>query len=324
MSSSVTATSTVTGWIASSCISRCSSVKGLLDVWSDIRIEVGAGWEQEIESAERCPGGGTAGVAGLPGLDLRLGAGDATYRGSSKGRDAAAAPIVVRPCAWRLQAELARLAGPAGGRTCLVDGADPQIDLDLRVYELAGIVGVLPNALAAEERERMTSRSVVSLRRRPASSDRTHHTTRPSLLASETLAPTWRGRYPGDQPRDDAAAGSNVGAEFTGVIEYDHGGMTTVAGTLHSDARGVEGRSRMECTQRLERFRGHVSRAPRHTGRAPADEPRRRVSSVRRRGTDVRGVVLRRSTARHIFLRGRTGPGDRRVKSDAGCILFLA
>lgn len=61
-----------------------------------------------------------------------------------------ALPVILRPCAWRLEEDLARLqARPTDGRPLSL-GSESEIDLNLSelAYELAARVGKSPAAIA--------------------------------------------------------------------------------------------------------------------------------------------------------------------------------
>jgi hypothetical protein len=212
--------------------------RGLLDVWSDRRIEVGAGWEEEIESA-------------LTGARVSVLLVSPAYLASAyvwthemprimahQKDGMRVLPLLARPCAWRLADELARLqARPADGRS-LSTGTEAQIDLDLAafVYELAGIVGVLPNAVATHEWERMsirleTSSSDTAILRRFAPPARP--------LGTIALPRLWRGEYPSNNVRMTLRIDRQAGAEFTGTVEYDHGGVTEIVGRVKPDAQAL-------------------------------------------------------------------------------------
>src|SRR5438309_9272123 len=72
---------------------------------------------------------------------------------SKKGMDIL--PLILRPCAWQIETDLARLqARPELGRA-LSSGNDYQIDLDLSLftYELAAKIGSMETAQAIEAKE---------------------------------------------------------------------------------------------------------------------------------------------------------------------------
>jgi hypothetical protein len=120
--------------------------RGFVEVWSDSKIKVGASWEAEIEAALT-----SAKVAVLlisPGFL----ASDFIWEKEmpriiahrEQGMDVL--PLIVRPCPWELEPELAKLqARPKDGRALSL-GSEGQIDLDLcaLVRELAKQIGKSP------------------------------------------------------------------------------------------------------------------------------------------------------------------------------------
>lgn len=127
-------------------------------------------------------------------------------------------------------------ARPADGRP-LSAGSDAQIDLDLAafVYELAGIVGALPNAVATLEWERMTARA------EPAPSDTAIRNRFASARgAGSTVLPRlWRGEHPATSAQTTLRIEKQAGSDFGGTLEYDHGGVTEVVGRIKTDAQSL-------------------------------------------------------------------------------------
>src|SRR5215813_2537953 len=120
--------------------------RGLVELWSDDRIGVGAEWKREIDKALS-----DAKVAVLLVSSAFLKS-DFIWSEEMPRIEAHAAqgmdvlPLIVRPCPWRLEEFLARLqARPTGGRP-LSEGSASQIDADLSAfaYELAAKVGRSP------------------------------------------------------------------------------------------------------------------------------------------------------------------------------------
>lgn len=121
---------------------------GLIDVWSDARIEAGADWEQAIELALS-----SAKIAVLLVSPAFLASQfiwqheiPRIVAHAKQGMDVL--PLIVSPSAWRLEKELARLqARPTDGRALSLR-SESQIDEELAsfTYELAARVGISPAA----------------------------------------------------------------------------------------------------------------------------------------------------------------------------------
>jgi hypothetical protein len=120
----------------------------LLDLWADSRIAAGANWEDEIEAALSA-----AKVAVLLISPAFL-ASEFIWKREMPRIEAHAAqgmttlPLIVKPCAWRLESFLARLmARPAEGQALSL-ASESQVDFDLSAfaYELAAMIGRSPAA----------------------------------------------------------------------------------------------------------------------------------------------------------------------------------
>jgi hypothetical protein len=208
--------------------------RGLVDVWSDRRIEVGAGWEEEIEAA--LTGARVAVLLVSPAYLASSFVWDHEMRRimAHQKDGMRVLPLLARPCAWRLAEELVRLqARPADGRP-LSTGSEAQIDLDLAafVYELAGIVGAMPNAVAAHEWERM------AITPEPLSGD-TAILTRLGMalrtVGTYMLPALWHGEYSATRVRLTLRIARQAGPDFAGTLEYDHGGVTEISGRINTD-----------------------------------------------------------------------------------------
>jgi len=117
--------------------------RGLVDLWSDTRIEAGADWELSIETAL------SAARVAVPLISPAFLGSDFIWKRempriiahTKQGLEAL--PLIVKPCAWRLEDELVRFqARPTDGRPLSL-GSESQIDQDLSAftYELAAKVG---------------------------------------------------------------------------------------------------------------------------------------------------------------------------------------
>jgi hypothetical protein len=144
--------------------------RGFVDLWSDEGIAAGADWGREIDS--------TLIAAKVAVLMVSPGFLASEYiwkqemprivAHSKQGMEAL--PLILRPCAWLLEKDLARLqARPVDG-TPLSLGSESDIDLKLSefVYELAARIGKSPAAMAPAE-ALATSAPPSTITSRPAS-----------------------------------------------------------------------------------------------------------------------------------------------------------
>jgi TIR domain len=187
----------------------------LVDIWSDTRIATGADWEQSIETALT-----SAKVAVLLVSPAFLASEFIWEREmprivahAAQGMDAL--PLIVRPCAWRLEDALARLqARPTDGRPLSL-GSEGQIDQELSsfAYELAAKVGKSPAAPAFSANDRSVS-------------------DRSGARSLAKVDGEWTGHYNRTRPiqlwiRDN-------GGEIHGTMEYPaEGTVTTIRGEIH-------------------------------------------------------------------------------------------
>lgn len=188
--------------------------RGLVDVWSDTRIAVGDDWEREIENAL------TAAKVAVLLVSPAFLASDYIWKHemprvvahSAQGMDVL--PLIVRPCAWRLEEALVRLqARPSEGRPLSL-GGDSQIDSDLSalVYELAARVGRSPAAIDVSDAEAT-----------------------PNTGTSKEINPVgeWVGNYNRTRPVR-LLIREVKGEELRGQMEYpSEGTITTVEGIIH-------------------------------------------------------------------------------------------
>jgi hypothetical protein len=186
--------------------------RGLVSLWSDRQIDVGSDWRTEIDHALTA-----AKVAVLLVSPAFLASKfiwdeeiPRILAHSRQGMDTL--PLVVRPCAWRLEEELAKLqARPTDGRPLSL-GSDSQVDADLTAftYELAAKIG----------------RSTVSVPEAALI---------PSPISRDELRVVpgvWNGHYNGTRAvrlRIREVSGD----VFTGMMEYpNEGTVTKVEGTV--------------------------------------------------------------------------------------------
>jgi hypothetical protein len=187
---------------------------GLVDVWSDSKIKAGTVWLDEIEAALT-----SAQVAVLLVSPAFLASNFIWYNEmpriiahSKQGMEIL--PLIVRPCPWRLQDELARLqARPKDGRA-LSQGSDSQIDLDLSdfAYELAKHIG----RSSTDKIPTTPTRNPENRKKTPAD-----------------LTGTWEGTY--NKSRVLRLVIAHKGEEsFWGKMEYSKEGTTTrIEGIIH-------------------------------------------------------------------------------------------
>ncbi|MET0425900.1 MAG: toll/interleukin-1 receptor domain-containing protein [Actinoplanes sp.] len=129
----------------------------LVETWSDQRIGLGADWEREITEALAA-----ARIAVLlvsPGFlaskYIWQDGGEMDHIRRHEAEGMLVLPLIVRPCAWRLEEDLAgRQARPPAGRA-LSGLTESQVDAELAafVYELAGMLGRLPMEAVVQVRE---------------------------------------------------------------------------------------------------------------------------------------------------------------------------
>jgi hypothetical protein len=184
--------------------------RGDIDVWSDNRIDAGADWESAINEALT-----SANVAVLLISPAFLASSyiwehemPLIMKHCLVGMDVL--PLLVRPCAWRLAPDLARLQARPTDDRALSSGSSSEIDLNLAAftYELAAKVDVARAAAG--------DKSLVAQTRR----------------ANDPVG-TWAGYYNRVRPLRLRVV-EHSGEQFRGRLEYpNEGTVTTVEGTLH-------------------------------------------------------------------------------------------
>ena len=187
--------------------------RGLVDVWSDTRLAVGTEWQKEIDSALTAAKVSVLLVSPAFLASRFIWDHEMPLIVAHAAQGMSVLPLITRPCAWRLEEELARLqARPTDGRPLSL-GSESQVDSDLSAfaYELAALVGRSPVAVTVPS------------------------TDAPSLTSEASgVAGEWSGYYNRTRPvrlliqeLDDDT--------IRGTMEYPaEGTVTQVQGSVHS------------------------------------------------------------------------------------------
>ncbi|WP_413989065.1 toll/interleukin-1 receptor domain-containing protein [Labrys okinawensis] len=193
--------------------------RGLVELWSDARLEAGVKWENEIDEALA-----EARVAVLIVSPAFLASKWIWTREMPQIIAHAAAgmdllPLIARPCAWRLENALAQLQSRPTDDRALSQGNESQIDSDLSTfaYELAARVGSAPIFLPPARSETLPLAH--------------------SLPTREivNLIGEWHGNYDGARPIK-LIIHERGDARFEGKMAYpEEGTITVIAGTIHED-----------------------------------------------------------------------------------------
>jgi hypothetical protein len=174
----------------------------LVHLWSDTRISIGEAWEAKINEALE-----ESKVAVLLVSPDFL-ASDYIWKKEMsliqdhERKGMKVFPLIVRPCAWKIETVLKQTqARPAGGRA-LSMGSEAQIDLALStfVYELAERIGELPDTLlATQEQELAEGHLASSIQRTARELDVEVNRVRPTTRLNEFLMrlpnSSWTGPY---------------------------------------------------------------------------------------------------------------------------------
>jgi hypothetical protein len=190
----------------------------LLELWADTRIAAGTNWEEELELAL------AATKVAVLMISPAFLASEFIWKRKMPRIEAHAAqgmialPLIIKPCAWRLEGFLARLMARPSEGLALSLGSESQVDFDLSAfaYELAAMVGRSP---AAPPR----SQKVSTAESASAQANETHR----------DLTGAWAGSY------NDTLAIRLLIREtdanfFQATMEYPREGTTThVEGTIH-------------------------------------------------------------------------------------------
>jgi hypothetical protein len=186
--------------------------RGLVDVWSDELIAVGDAWEPAIERA-------------LSGARIAVLLVSPSYLASDfiwtkemprivahAAQGMEALPLIVRPCAWKLEAFLANLqARPRDGRALSL-GNESQIDMDLSSFvgELANKIGHGGPATATASPQPVTD---------------------PPQDQQFDVRGEWVGRY-GNRLVICLTVDEQSSISFSGSLAYGDGTRTQVQGTI--------------------------------------------------------------------------------------------
>jgi hypothetical protein len=216
--------------------------QGLIHTWSDIQIEVGAAWQEKIDGALK-----ESRVAVLlisPAFlaspyiwEKEMSAILAHAEGGMK-----ILPLVVRPCAWRLEDKLGSLQARPGEGRALSMGTDAQIDLDLAafVYELAALVERFPGDLVVgqelelAEGYRVEAGQTAVSGRGDVRMQPPRGVTSPEL-SLRSIPRSWTGAY-NDNVQLKLTIHEWLGSRFWGEIDYvGSGTLTWVEGRIVED-----------------------------------------------------------------------------------------
>jgi hypothetical protein len=191
--------------------------RGLVDLWSDVRIEGGEYWEREIDNALS-----KAKVAVLLVSPAFLASkfvweNEMPRIKAHADQGMVTMPLIIRPCAWRLEDFLAQLqARPRDGQA-LTLGTESQVGehLSALTYELNTKVGKSPAVMSPSER----------------SSKRVRTSPSPSEGSPDPTG-EWTGLY--NRTLEIRLVQERNAATFRGIMEYPrYGTVTIVEGTIH-------------------------------------------------------------------------------------------
>lgn len=210
--------------------------RGIVHVWSDTRIEVGARWQEEIEAA-------------LDESRIAVLLVSADFLASEfiwneempkllehQKRGMKILPLIARPCAWLIAPELSVLQGrPPDGRPLSL-GTEAEVDWDLAefVYEIAGLLEQMPVGVAAEEVDEARARRRVAPRV-PASALGARLPPATEVCDSVEEGQVWIGSYDSIDGRLHRRLRFVIkgleGRQFSGAVEYlDDGSATNAQG----------------------------------------------------------------------------------------------
>lgn len=212
---------------------------GTVHLWSDTRIGVGDNWRDQIEKSL---GESRAAVllispAFLASEFIWVEEMPCILAHQAEGMEIF--PLIVRPCAWRIEPKLAVLQARPEDGLALSLGGEAEIDRDLAdfVYEIAARLNHMPSVIASDEtdrlradRERTRNASVGSV-----GSDRSGDERQPASIVGELpvlLPGIWTGAYDSTDRRLMLTVSELRGSGFEGQMAYDDGGLTAVEGRI--------------------------------------------------------------------------------------------
>lgn len=221
--------------------------KALIHLWSDTRISIGASWKSDIENAL-----GASKVAILLVSPAFLASEFIWQEEMPRIMEHRKAgmevlPLIVRPCAWLIEEDLAQLQVHPSDARPLTTASDWQADLDMAsfVYLLAAKLGKTSDTLAAKELDLLSSRYL------PSKLDEVEDVNEERMLRNERAAPevatlslqpllgklpvSWKCLYKSDAQRSDLRLTITIASwdnsSFSGTINYpDRGAVTYIEG----------------------------------------------------------------------------------------------
>lgn len=228
--------------------------RGLIHVWSDNQIALGANWAEEIEKA--LSDSRVAVLLVTPDFlaSRYIWEKEMPRIRAHRKKGMEVLPLIIRPCAWKLEAEDLEpwQARPADGRP-LSTGSDSQVDLDFSefVYELAARVEELPGTSASEESE-LAEQYRVSSSQGSTGNGGSYQGSTPSRAGAGPAVPTilpdgtfsrlplsWRSTYSDDIPMR-LTIRSQQGRNFQGSIEYlVDATITSIEGRLEESSERI-------------------------------------------------------------------------------------
>jgi TIR domain len=188
--------------------------RGLVDVWSDELIAVGEAWEPAIESA--LTGAKIAVLLVSPSFLASefIWTREIPRIAAHAAQGMEALPLIIRPCAWKLESFLAALQARPGDGRALSLGDESQIDLDL-------------SSFVTEVAEKLGYTRFKSV----PPQDAPHQGREQVLEEHFNAVGEWVGQYgPGLAIQLRVVEQSQT--SFSGTLTYDDGTVTNVDGSI--------------------------------------------------------------------------------------------